>query len=1118
MKLFLTGTIPAWVLLPFLGILVAVTLLVYRRHRLPKPWNTWLPAIRIAVFALLVLALFQPVATRVRSTRIRGQIPVIVDTSGSMSLVDTYPVARQVAIAWRMGLFERKLRNLDFLDIAEKSRDLQDSIADTDRQRAALASRLRARTSWSREFSRDVKDFAGGVRDIAEQIEATRKSVVTSVRETGYLASSETLGVGRLRMRRYDSIPGTSVAELAKHAKYPASPDFTGALDAFGTTRNSGDDYAVLVHGWLSPPVSGGYVFTLASDDTAELYLGTGPDPGTKKKIASSNNTSVRTPAIALQKGSRYYVEAVGKEGQGDDYLEVGWQRPDGKTESPVPGAFFSATREIDAFTSAYADFKAMMSGSATELNRLAEAIDDTNKARLKDPPTLVRLLAQFREHASTCSRATDALENLQREADARLAAAGIKEVDESLHRLSGMSRLDLAKFVLTREPYNLVRRLEKRGEVAIFSLEEDADAVKPSEIDAISAGLPSTRLGSAVSGVLKRYEKEPVAAVVILTDGRNNAGKSIHAVTESLRERGIPAFSFGVGSTVPPPDIAIERVLAPRTSFLEDRLNVVVMLRRHGYTDRAIKLGIRRDGKLLKETTVEPGEDTQVLVDLSFVEKNGGPHAYTVSAQHFDSEAVEHNNRRTFAVNILEDRIRTLLVDEFPRWESRYVNMMLKRDKRVDLTTIFVASTPNNALPLKPSTSDAAAVADGQEDYFPSSRQELFGYHIVILGDVNPAHFTRDQLYALKAFVIERGGTLIAMAGEHYMPARYSGTPLADLIPLRRMPGRTTHGRFYDARTDPKAPFAHSGRFRLGVAEFAEHDDVTQIGATPEMSKELWENLPRLNWIREGPAAALSADLLVTGIDARHAGTRRSLTMNASPVVVKMYAGLGKVMYLGSDEFWRWRCRARWTYHHRFWGQILLWSTMGRTTGFDSRVKLMADRPAYAPEETVRIKARILDNAGAPVDDADAMLEVCPVEDSGDTGPPVKIVPLLHLEGSGGEYRAQIRDLPRGRYRAIPRVSELRDAEKADVVFDVRDLSTTEYTDLAMDELLLQGLSKRYSRFEKALDMVEDVPEVDSEEEHRADTELWDTFPFLVLIAGLLGFEWVMRKKHKLA
>ena len=1117
MKLFLTGTISAWVLLPFLALLAYGTFFVYRRHTLPKPWNTWLPALRTAVFALLVLALFQPILTRIRSTEIRGQIPVIVDTSGSMSLVDSYSVPRRVAIAWQMDLFPRKLRNLDFLDIAAKSRDVQESTVEADRQRAALAAHLQTKTSWSRIFSRDVKEFAGGVRDIAEHIEEIRKSVVTSVRKTDYLVSSETLGVGRLRMKRYDNILGASLAVLGSHAKYPASPDFTGVLDSFETARNSGDNYAILVYGWLSPPVSGRYTFILASDDAAELHVGSGPDPKTKKKIASSNNTSARAPAISLEKDARYYVEAVVKEGQGDDYLKVGWQRPDGKTEDPVPGTFFSATREIDAFTRAYSDFKTLTGSLATELNRLAEAIDDTNKARLKDPPTLAQLLGQFRVHASLCNRMTHALEDLQGKADERLAGAGIEKVDRSLQRLEKMTRLDLAKFVLTQEPYSLITRLQKRGKVAVFPLGEDADAIKTAEVDAISAGLPSTRLGSAINGALKRYEKEPVAAIVVLSDGRNNAGKSIQAVTESVRERGIPVFSIGIGSTLPPPDIAIERVLAPRTSFLDDRLSVAVLLHRYGYTDRAVKLAIQCEGKLLRETTVEPGTDEQVLIDLSFAEKNGGPHAYMATAQHFDGEAVEHNNRRMFTVNILEDRIRTLLVDEFPRWESRYLNMMLKRDKRVDLATVFVASTPDNALPLRPKAGPPAGESDPGGDFFPSSRQELFGYHIVVLGDVNPAHFTREQLYALRAFVIERGGTLIAMAGEHYMPARYAGTPLADLIPLRRLPGRTAHGRFHDGPADSKAPFAHSGRFRLGVTEFAEYDDVTQIGTTPEMSKELWENLPRLSWIREGPGAALSADLLVTGIDARHAGTRRSLTMNASPVVAKMYAGLGKVLYLGSDEFWRWRCRARWTYHHRFWGQILLWSTMGRTTGFDSRIKLMVDRPAYAPEETVRVKARILDNSGAPVEDADAMLEVCPVEESGAIGHPVKIVPLLHLEGSGGEYRAQIRDLPRGRYRAVPRISELRDTEKAEVLFDVRDLSTTEYTDLAMDETMLHGLSRKHSRFEKALDLVEDVPEVNFEEKHRVDIELWDTFPFMALVAGLLAFEWVMRKRHKL-
>jgi len=123
---------------------------------------------------------------------------------------------------------------------------------------------------------------------------------------------------------------------------------------------NTGDvyeNYFGQLSGFFIPPVTGDYVFYIASDDHGEIYLSTNADPANKKKIGEEpswgarrewigngvdNNSATRgeegvranisneyqdtewaTGAggkITLQAGQRYYLEVLFKEGGGGDH------------------------------------------------------------------------------------------------------------------------------------------------------------------------------------------------------------------------------------------------------------------------------------------------------------------------------------------------------------------------------------------------------------------------------------------------------------------------------------------------------------------------------------------------------------------------------------------------------------------------------------------------------------------------------------------------------------------------------------------------------------------------------------------------------------------------------
>jgi hypothetical protein len=160
---------------------------------------------------------------------------------------------------------------------------------------------------------------------------------------------------GFLNREVYKDIGGGALTDLTNSRKYPNWPDEESFVDLFETPPNVLDNYGVRLSGFVLPPVSGPYIFYMASDDQGALFLSTDEDPAHKSKIAfepSWNSSRVwlggnaRNPAapenrsqpITLEAGKRYYTEAIMKEGGGGDDLGVTWQVP-GQIDPPQNGS-----------------------------------------------------------------------------------------------------------------------------------------------------------------------------------------------------------------------------------------------------------------------------------------------------------------------------------------------------------------------------------------------------------------------------------------------------------------------------------------------------------------------------------------------------------------------------------------------------------------------------------------------------------------------------------------------------------------------------------------------------------------------------------------------------------
>ena len=164
---------------------------------------------------------------------------------------------------------------------------------------------------------------------------------------------------GTITREYWEGVEGSSVSDIPLHR----TPDQTTELTVFEGPSNIGIHYGTRIRGYICVPVTGSYVFWIASNDHSELWLSSNEDPANKTRIANvtgatgirqwTKYTSQQSVPIPLTEGKKYFIEALHKQGVGSDNIAVGWQLPNGTLERPIPGNRLSPF-ENNAATTAF--------------------------------------------------------------------------------------------------------------------------------------------------------------------------------------------------------------------------------------------------------------------------------------------------------------------------------------------------------------------------------------------------------------------------------------------------------------------------------------------------------------------------------------------------------------------------------------------------------------------------------------------------------------------------------------------------------------------------------------------------------------------------------------------
>ena len=219
---------------------------------------------------------------------------------------------------------------------------------------------------------------------------------------------------------------------------------------------------------------------------------------------------------------------------------------------------------------------------------------------------------------------------------------------------------------------------------------------------------------------------------------------------------------------------------------------------------------------------------------------------------------------------------------------------------------------------------------------------------------------------------------------------------------------------------------------------------------------------------------------------------------------------GGGKVLFHATDETYRWRRREGDRYFARYWIQTLRFLTRSKLAEGDRSVRLSSDRGKYPLGVPIRLQVQFRDEGLAPLDDNGVTVELEQI------GRQTQKVQLHRTETGRGRFEAVLNNLPAGGYHvkmiapALPgRVSaadfvvDPPQSERARVQIDAKEMKQAA-------EVTKGGYYtyKDISRLLSDLPGGRQVPV-----ESLPPVPLWNRWPLLALVLGLLIGEWLLRK-----
>ena len=710
-----------------------------------------------------------------------------------------------------------------------------------------------------------------------------------------------------------------------------------------------------------------------------------------------------------------------------------------------------------------------------------------------------------------------DADETADPEERQRLAAIRKDNLEGIFEEIDKLSRQQIVHRLLSKSTKPLLPQLAEvadveirlfggRTEVADESILEESFAKPPGSIH---AGISD--LSQPLAGVNFDSETSPVVGVILISDGRDNSRSNPVSAASRLKDLDVPVYVIQVGSEFRPKDLAIASLDYPQSTYKDDKPMLIAKLFTTGFEGEQLTVELVEKDGAGDETVIDSKQVTpdtiSAQVEFELKADEVGRHEYKVRTAVQPGEISEDNNQQSFAMSVVDDTARVLVLEGEARWEFHFLNNALDRDARVDVKSFvfrqpFIGRLPQTFFPME------LNVPNDPDDLENSPFSE---FDLVIVGDVASHHIPQQGWELLEKFVTETGGTLVMSAGKRYFPRAHRSEVIERLVPL------TDLREVVLSDDAAKAPPSLRG-FHLKLTPEGERESMLRFDADELKNRRIWDDLPGHLWGLVGQARP-GASVLAYAVQRNKPATLEAERNSA--LIVHQHYGAGQVLWLGIDSTWRWRHRVGDRYHHRFWGQMARWAAENKSVAGTADVRFGPDRTDIEVGEDAIIRARWMRNFLKRFPELKAKTEIYRL-DADNSDEPFSVIDLRPSANRPLIHSGRAVSLPTGTYR-LKLVVERADLGKEEVVTQlfVHEQQTLELSDVSANGDLLVQISESSGGRRFLPDQIQEIPGLFDREFESSSTRheisLWDRWWTLILFFTLMTTEWVVRKLNGL-
>jgi hypothetical protein len=631
--------------------------------------------------------------------------------------------------------------------------------------------------------------------------------------------------------------------------------------------------------------------------------------------------------------------------------------------------------------------------------------------------------------------------------------------------------------------------KLGDRYEVKVATFAGSVKPIDPAALESVSPDGAITDLAAALTESIVESPGEG-QILMLLSDGIHNGGGGSASVLEAVRlarALATPIYTHTLGGEPPIQDLAVEFRSPQEVAYIHQKVNVTAVLRQRGYRGATANLVLSLAGKELERRQIAlQNETTEVTFQVG--QDKAGLYRYELRAEPLPGEVSQTNNTAPLLLRVMDKPVRVLFLEGKPYWDAKFLTRTLLADASLELDSVvrlgenrLLRRTFRREAGKEPKESQeqwqivgdiAGALADGQM---------LKTYQIVVLGRDADSFLTEPVLAQLKTWLSREGGSLVCSRGQ---PTSQVSQRLGQLLPVRWTP-------------------APEVRFRVHLTERGR--DLRwfpQVGR--ESAGATLAQLPTLATTSRAEQPKPLAVVLATG----GAGAEAE-----DPVVAYQPYGTGRVVVVEGAGMWRWAFLPPQQQQHdevyrSLWNGLTRWLITSGDLLPGQKMLLRSDRITFGSTEpaTATLLLREEERKQTPL-----------VELRGDGIAEARPFTPAPLGDEPGTFRVVFGKLPEGRYQI--RVAGTPESDAAtNSAFDVRSLFDEQLDLKARPDLMARIAQDSGGAVLQGGDPREVLAQFVQHREQSRPVRVqrlaaWDRWWVLVLLFGLWGLSWLLRR-----